>query len=90
MDMRVRQMELFGCLTPDGAYASLGYAGIAKDLVALRWRVDRIVDTYGNYMDYSYAESQPSGPSTIAAFDRESYLDTISYTGFHKVHDSAE
>ncbi len=73
------------CLTPNGAYASLGYAGIAKDLVALRWRVDRVMDTHGNYMGYTYNEVQPSGSSTIAAFDRESYLNTISYTGFHNV-----
>lgn len=70
------------CSTPDGAYASLGYAGRANDLVALRWRVDRIQDTHGNYIAYTYTESQPSGSGTIAAFDRASYLDTIAYTGY--------
>src|SRR5512138_2271029 len=65
---------------PDGAYASLGYAGKAKDLVALRWRVDRVSDPHGNYMEYKYKET-PSD-STIAQFDRESYLESISYTGF--------
>jgi len=70
------------CMTPDGAYATLGYAGIAENLVALRWRVDRITDTHGNYISYTYAESQPSGSTTIAPFDRESYLEAISYTGY--------
>lgn len=70
------------CYSPDGAYASLGYAGKAKDLVALRWRVDRITDTHGNFMEYRYAETQPSGSTTIAPFDRESYLESIRYTGF--------
>ncbi|CAG1009368.1 Protein RhsD [Anaerolineales bacterium] len=68
------------CLTPDGVYASLGYAGIANNLVALRWRVDRITDTHGNYISYTYDEKQPS--SAIAPFDRESYLYTIAYTGY--------
>ncbi|MGH9784604.1 MAG: SpvB/TcaC N-terminal domain-containing protein, partial [Terriglobia bacterium] len=70
------------CTTPDGAYASLGYAGRAQDLVALRWRVDRVMDTHGNYMDYAYFESQPNPTQQIAAFDRESYLQSISFTGF--------
>ena len=68
------------CNTPAGAYATLGYAGIAKDLVAMRWRVDRVSDTHGNYMEYQYYEAQPS--AALAAFDRESYLQSISYTGF--------
>jgi hypothetical protein len=68
--------------TPSGAYASLGYAGKAKDLVAMRWRVDRVTDTHGNYMHYNYNETQPSGATTLAPFDRESYLQSISYTGF--------
>lgn len=63
------------CLTPDGAYASLGYAGLANNLVALRWRVDLIRDTHGNTIQYHYTESQPSGGTTIATFDRESYLE---------------
>ncbi|HEY2980308.1 MAG TPA: SpvB/TcaC N-terminal domain-containing protein, partial [Anaerolineales bacterium] len=70
------------CTTPNGAYASLGYAGLAKDLVTLRWRVDRVTDTHGNYMDYAYFESQPNPTAQIAAFDRESYLQSISFAGF--------
>jgi RHS repeat-associated protein len=70
------------CTTPGGAYQTLGYAGKADDLVALRWRVDRIRDTHGNTITYSYAETQPSAATTLAPFDRESYLSTISYTGF--------
>src|SRR5512138_1508958 len=70
------------CITPGGAYASLGYAGKAENLVALRWRVDKVSDTHGNYMEYSYAETQPDSSTTLAPFDRESYLQTISYTGF--------
>ncbi|HNA59179.1 MAG TPA: SpvB/TcaC N-terminal domain-containing protein, partial [Chitinophagales bacterium] len=70
------------CLTPDGAYSSLGYAGRANDLVALRWRVDRIQDTHGNFIAYSYYETGPVGGGIVPAFDRESYLDTIAYTGY--------
>ncbi len=67
---------------PDGAYASLGYAGKAKDLVAMRWRVDRVSDTHGNYMEYGYEETSPDPSTTLAPFDRESYLKSIQYTGF--------
>jgi RHS repeat-associated protein len=70
------------CSTPDSPYNILGYAGVANNLVALRWRVDRVTDIHGNYMEYSYSESQPSGSTTLVPFDRESYLDTISYTGY--------
>lgn len=70
------------CTTPGGAYATLGYAGKAEDLVALRWRVDKITDAHGNTITYSYTETQPSAATTLAPFDRESYLSTISYTGF--------
>jgi len=74
------------CTTPGGAYATLGYAGKADNLVALRWRVDRIMDTHGNTITYSYCETycetSPTGATTLAPFDRESYLKTISYTGF--------
>ncbi|MEW6402626.1 MAG: SpvB/TcaC N-terminal domain-containing protein, partial [Chloroflexota bacterium] len=71
------------CTTPDGAYATLGYAGKAENLVALRWRVDLITEIHGNYIEYDYFEIQPSGGTTIAPFDRESYLESISYTGYH-------
>jgi RHS repeat-associated protein/uncharacterized repeat protein (TIGR01451 family) len=70
------------CVSPNGAYASLGYAGLATNLVARRWRVDRITDSHGNYIDYTYQEIQPDPQTQIAAFDRESYLKTISFTGF--------
>ena len=70
------------CITPDGAYASLGYAGKARDLVAMRWRVDRVTDAHGNYMEYAYEETPPATSTTIPQFDRESYLKSISYTGF--------
>jgi hypothetical protein len=69
------------CNTPDGAYATLGYAGNEENLVAMRWRVDRITDTYGNYIEYKYKKEKPAGGGAIASFDRASYLDTISYTG---------
>jgi RHS repeat-associated protein len=78
------------CTTPNGAYATLGYAGKAKDLVALRWRVDRITDTHGNTITYAYDEEQPNGSTTLAAFDRESYIQTISYTGFDDPNGSAD
>ncbi|HSS98928.1 MAG TPA: SpvB/TcaC N-terminal domain-containing protein, partial [Terriglobales bacterium] len=69
------------CTTPDTPYASSGYAGIATNLVASRWRVDRIIDTHGNYMDYAYDEEQPSLASGIPQFDRESYIEFIDFTG---------
>ena len=67
------------CTTPNGAYASLGYAGEGADFVAIRWRVDRIIDTHGNFIDFTYLEEgeQPHFPD----FDKASYPDTISYTG---------
>ena len=67
------------CTTPNGAYASLGYAGEGVDFVALRWRVDRIIDSHRNFVEFSYAEEgeQPTFPD----FDRASYLETIRYTG---------
>jgi RHS repeat-associated protein len=69
------------CTTPSGAYSSLGYAGVANDLVALRWRLDRVKDTFNNFMDYSYFEETPLPSSLIPAFDRASYLHKISFTG---------
>ncbi|KAA3644794.1 MAG: hypothetical protein DWQ07_15420 [Chloroflexi bacterium] len=70
------------CDTPEAPYDNLGYAGIANDLIAMRWRVDRITDTHGNYVEYTYHEEQPDAASNIPAFDRESYMDTIDYTGW--------
>ena len=69
------------CTTPDGTYATLGYAGKANDLVTLRWRVDQVTDSHGNTMSYTYAEEQPPASSLTPAFDRASYLHSISYTG---------
>ncbi len=69
------------CTTPDGTYASLGYAGKADNLVARRWRVDRVVDTNGNYMEYSYFETHPPSNLPVPAHDLSSYGATISYTG---------
>ncbi|MEW6028110.1 MAG: DNRLRE domain-containing protein [Chloroflexota bacterium] len=69
------------CTTPDGSYASLGYAGIKPDLVALRWRVDMVTDTNGNFMTYTYLEEQPAGSSHTPLFDRASYPSAIFYTG---------
>jgi YD repeat-containing protein len=70
------------CITPNGPYASVGYAGNDTDLVARRWRVDKVTDRLGNYMEYTYQEFQPSPNSQVLAYDRESYLKTISFTGF--------
>jgi RHS repeat-associated protein len=69
------------CETPDDAYAASGYAGNLEDLVALRWRVDRVVDTNGNYMEYTYTEDRPGDTWATPKFDRASYLNTISFTG---------
>jgi uncharacterized repeat protein (TIGR01451 family) len=67
------------CTTPDGTYASLGYAGLAANMVAMRWRVDKIEDKYGNSMLYTYAEQHPDS-ALVPQFDRSSYLESISYT----------
>ncbi len=67
------------CNTPNGAYASLGYAGHATNLVAMRWRVDQVTDSHGNFMSYSYMEEHPSSP-LVPQFDRASYLQSITYT----------
>ncbi|MEW6093469.1 MAG: LamG-like jellyroll fold domain-containing protein [Chloroflexota bacterium] len=70
------------CITPSGPYASSGYAGKATNLVARRWRVDRVTDVHGNYIAYTYTESQPPAASQVPPYDRSSYLATISYTGY--------
>ncbi len=67
------------CTTPNGAYASLGYAGHATNLVAMRWRVESSDDSHGNFMSYSYTEEHPSSP-LVPQFDRASYLQSITYT----------
>ena len=69
------------CTIPASPYDNLGYAGTAENLVAMRWRVDRITDTNGNYIDYNYSEVQPETSSDIPAFDLASYLASIEYTG---------
>ena len=68
------------CITPDGPYASSGYAGNAPDLVAMRWRVDRETDTNGNEINYTYTETTPAEGSLTPKFDRASYLTAISYS----------
>ena len=62
-----------------GSWASLGDAGHATNVVALRWRVDQVTDVYGNRMSFTYHEDI----RTVFAitFDNASYIETISYTG---------
>ena len=67
------------CTTPNGAYASLGYAGHATNLVTMRWRVDQVTDAHGNFISYSYGEEHPASP-LVPQFDRASYLQSINYT----------
>ena len=69
------------CTTPDGAYASLGYAGHAQNLVAMRWRVDQVEDAYGNTMTYTYDKPDHPASALIPQFDLDSYLQSITYTG---------
>jgi len=76
------------CLSPSSAYASSGYAGMATNLVTRRWRVDRVTDTYGNYIAYTYAETQPPTNSLVPPHDRSSNLSLISYTGFDAENDA--
>lgn len=64
-----------------GSWSSLGYAGHANDLVALRWRADQVTDTHGNLMALSYSKEIRLVAGTSAYYDRASYLDTIDYTG---------
>ncbi|MCW5877729.1 MAG: hypothetical protein KIS80_02535, partial [Anaerolineales bacterium] len=70
------------CTTPDAPYTALGYAGLGTDVVASRWRVDRVVDVHGNFIEYRYAEEQPPAAAQIPAFDRASYLESIRFTGW--------
>ncbi|MEK7326766.1 MAG: hypothetical protein AAB217_16100, partial [Chloroflexota bacterium] len=39
-----------------GAWASLGYAGKASNVFAMRWRADQVTDTHGNQMKFTYTE----------------------------------
>ena len=66
--------------TNSGAWATLGYAGHATDVVAARWRVDRVTDVYGNKMTFSYYEESRGVAGSSATYDRASYIDTITYT----------
>ena len=43
--------------------------------------MDRVVDTNGNYMEYSYFETHPPSNLPVPAHDLSSYGATISYTG---------
>jgi RHS repeat-associated protein/uncharacterized repeat protein (TIGR01451 family) len=67
-----------GTNPPTGAWATLGYAGHATNVVALRWRVDQVTDVYGNRMGFTYFEENRTVSSIT--YDRASYIDTISYT----------
>ncbi|MBL1193221.1 MAG: hypothetical protein D8M60_02595 [Chloroflexi bacterium] len=69
------------CDTPEAPYDSLGYAGAAENLVAMRWRVDRVVDSNGNFIEYNYTEHGPDPASQVPQFDLASYLSSIEYTG---------
>jgi uncharacterized repeat protein (TIGR01451 family) len=63
-----------------GAWATLGYAGGAHDVVAARWRVDQVLDSTANRMTFTYQEEPQGLPGTNALYDRASYLDQIDYT----------
>jgi len=65
--------------TNTDAYKDLSYAGSGNAVVAMRWRVDRIVDAHANTVTYTYAETHrtPDG----VTYDNASYLSTILYTG---------
>jgi RHS repeat-associated protein len=63
-----------------GTWSSLGYAGHATDVVALRWRVDLVTDTHGNQMSFAYFEENRPVAGASANYDRASYIDTITYT----------
>jgi len=76
------------CTTPDDPYTISGYAGLADDLVAMRWRVDLVEDKYENSMSYKYDEDPPTS-DLIPQFDRASYLESISYTDHPELDSSA-
>jgi RHS repeat-associated protein/uncharacterized repeat protein (TIGR01451 family) len=64
-----------------GAWSSLGYAGHATDVVAMRWRAEQATDTHGNTIVFSYFEESRTVAGTTTTYDRASYLDTVTYTG---------
>jgi RHS repeat-associated protein/uncharacterized repeat protein (TIGR01451 family) len=64
-----------------GAWASLGYAGHAVNVVAGRWQADQVKDTFGNLITTTYVEETRLVAGTSVNYDRASYPDTISYTG---------
>lgn len=64
-----------------GAWAALGYAGHASNVVAARWRADKVTDTHNNLMTFSYFEETRTVVGTASLYDRANYLDTVSYTG---------
>ena len=51
-----------------GAWASLGYAGHATNVVAGRWRADQTVDVYGNQMAFTYDEETRTVVNPAGAF----------------------
>jgi YD repeat-containing protein len=58
-----------------------GYAGKTANLVAYRWRVDRVQDTHQNTMRYGYAEIRQTTGGAPIAYDRASHLAWIEYGG---------
>ncbi len=63
------------------------YSGPAAEHTAFRWRVDQIVDVYGNEIEYQYIECRTGGNNSCIRYssgpngEREiaSYLDRIYY-----------
>jgi RHS repeat-associated protein/uncharacterized repeat protein (TIGR01451 family) len=68
-----------GTNPPTGAWATLGYAGHAANVVASRWRADQVTDTYSNRMTIAYFEESRVVTGTSASYNQASYIDTISY-----------
>ena len=67
------------CTTPAFPYDGMGYAGTGAGVVALRWRVDRVLERHGNFMTHAYTEETRTVSSVT--FDRASYLASTRYTG---------
>jgi RHS repeat-associated protein/uncharacterized repeat protein (TIGR01451 family) len=65
-----------------GPWSTLGYAGHAQGLVTYRWRADRVVDTFGNGINFSYFEEHTGdlAQPTPKIYDSASYIETIIYT----------
>lgn len=69
--------------TPDGAWATLGYAGEATNRVAARWRVDQITDAGGgSSVSYTYTETNRTIPGLSAIYNRASHLSSVTYSAY--------